>query len=121
MPVSTCRILYVGDATFAEEIETTAPNWRLWQPEKVNDALAMYIFEEPHVIIVDQTWPSAADLMMHLQSVSAGPIFLLSNHADDWSLPFDGTVYVVPADISAAQLINTIYHRLDWLPVLLNR
>jgi len=98
-------ILFIGDEERADEFKTQADDlqWLLFNPTEVLEALGMYTFYFPDVIVIDSASEIAAESFMHLASVNAENIIVLTDDVSGW----DGALRL-PQDASIATVIDVI-------------
>lgn len=108
-------LLYVGDKTAYENLNSTASAhaWMLTHAEDMRGALAQYVFFRPDMIIIEES-DFAAEAIMHLCSVEAYPIVLLTDDHHPW---LDQPVYSLPHDIDAFDLAQEIIKLLELDPM----
>jgi hypothetical protein len=102
------RVLLIGQTN--GDRQPHAPHWELHIAANLTDALGIYVFHFPNVIVIDGTVPFAPDALLHLLSVEAAPIILLTDKPHCWQLPDDDAVIVLDPATDAAALVQRIHH-----------
>jgi DNA-binding response OmpR family regulator len=101
------RILYVGRQAEGQALHEYVRRcgWQVYLPGETLEALGMYVFYAPDVIVLDVTRaPDAAwESYHHLRTVDAGPLLMLT---DDDSP--DRAVTTLPAAINRGALADHI-------------
>lgn len=110
------QILYIGNADGGRQLHTAvvASGWHVHLPACEEEALAQYIFYMPDIVIVDSTPnlpfddATLRDTLLHLQSVEASPIIVLTDQPEQWTLDGHGFKRYLPTTATAEQIINAI-------------
>ena len=118
-------VLYVGDSAKAEALQV-ATGHRGWYVRHAGDlmtALGIYVIEMPHLILLEDApeWDDyMGDVYLHLRSVDAAPMILLTDTPHLWARPTDQSVYHLPLALQGASLAYALTHIAD-VPVSLPR
>lgn len=102
------RVLLIGETN--GDLQPHAPRWELHIAANLTAALGIYVFHFPNVIVIDGKVSFAPDALLHLRSVDAAPIILLTDKPQCWQLPDDGAVIVLDPATDAAALVRRIHH-----------
>jgi hypothetical protein len=115
--MSNSLILYVGGQGAGHEAgqmlaaAAEARQDYVYQPESLMQALGMYITYFPQVVVIDMALEYAQDVYMHLCSVDARPIFLLTDEPRSvGERERSATTFALPRSISAEALLDAIEH-----------
>ncbi|HLU10069.1 MAG TPA: hypothetical protein VK003_10420 [Oceanobacillus sp.] len=95
-------LMYVGKAEQGESLRAAAEldGGAVYLPEHMMQALGMYITYLPNVIVVDSAVSYSEDVIMHLRSVDARPILLLTDEIH----PRTDGIYTMPRGYSAERV-----------------
>jgi CheY-like chemotaxis protein len=111
MTMENPNILYVGDIDRGRALlaAVQAEGGYVYLPAELNEALAMYVFYLPDVVVIDGTTRPilALEAFYHLHSVNAQPMVLLSNgaHSED--------VIALPLDADNETILAAAHHALQ--------
>lgn len=107
MTIQDVLMLYIGDRESGAAIRETAEldGGYVYLPEHMMQALGMYITYLPNVIVVDSAVGYSADVLMHLQSVDAQPILLLTDEPGERRAQLDG-VFRMDRDSSPDDIVE---------------
>jgi DNA-binding response OmpR family regulator len=107
MPPDPPRILYVGRRAEGRALHDYVRRcgWQVYLPEATAEALGMYVFYAPDVIVLDvaRAPDTAWESYRHLRTVDAGPLLLLTD--DDIR---DRAVTTLPAAVDRIALADRI-------------
>lgn len=107
-------LLYIGNQEHGQTLHNiVAPaDWFVHQPECEEEALAFYIFYMPDAIIIDTNSDMPPEtlesIVMHLQSVDAQPILVLSDKQPEWQLEKPFQVTYLPQQSTPQLIIHNI-------------
>lgn len=112
------QILYVGNTHAGQALHGMVNNteWHVHLPGDVDETLAQYIFYMPDIIVIDSTsndtfsLQQLQDTLMHLQSVEANPIIIISTNTEAWSTALLSHSALLSPDVSIETLLRTIEH-----------
>lgn len=106
-------IIYVGTHSFGRALQAVQHkhNWHVMIASETLEALAMYIFYYPHLVIID-TVPDRAlaeAVCEHLRSVHAQPLVVLADNprSRPWSTMVS-SLHVIDRPSSSTMLVETI-------------
>lgn len=107
MTLQEMLILYVGESDDGEAVRAAAAlaGGCVHLPDHMLQALGMYITYLPNVIIIDSAVSYGDEVLMHLRSVDARPILLLTDEPNSAHSRTDG-VFVVDRDCDAGEILE---------------
>lgn len=84
--------------------------------DNLMEALAAYTFYVPDVVVVEAPMGSwlGQEALVHLDSVDARPLVILTDRRDLWSTPAVHRVYVRPLDVGGNALLGTLARALEF-------
>lgn len=110
-------VLYVGGSVRAAALQAATDHrgWYVRHAEDTMMALGIYIVEKPHIVVLEDhpAFPFVADVYMHLRSVAAAPLILLTDEPDTWARPADQSVYHLPTAVTGDSLAYAMTHITD--------
>jgi len=107
------NILYVGDIERGRALYAAAGerDWYVYLPADMWEALTMYTFYFPDVIVIDAAarYTLAQEVYFHLRSVNAQPMLILADDSDPdpWNAS-EPAVRLLPHTLSRAELLTVI-------------
>jgi hypothetical protein len=108
-------ILYVGDAARGRALHEAAAarGWHVYVPTETMEALGIYIFYSPSIVVVEAGSGFAAEVYRHLRSVEAEPLLILADAAQKkaWSLMATSGVLRESAEVD--EIMAAIANLLD--------
>lgn len=107
-------VIYVGSDKNVKALadHTHYDGWMVLQPQDMEDALAMQVFEYPDVFVIEDGVEFGREVFSHLSSVNQECIVLLTDRPEAWSIPVDSMVLVAPTHLSTYDLITAIRAKL---------
>jgi DNA-binding response OmpR family regulator len=76
------NVLYVGDVEKGRALQLAAQRrgWHVYLPAQTLEALGMYITYYPDMVVIDPnpTFTFATEVLLHLRSIGAAPVLVLS-------------------------------------------
>ena len=105
-------ILYTGTSNRKIELEAIAQThaWYLVESNELMQLLAYYVFYMPDVILIEDE-PDielAEDAFMHLSSVKAHPMIILSDDPARWEVTQLPSVVILPRNVHRQTLVDMI-------------
>ncbi len=89
-------ILYVGDSGRGQSLHAAAAQrgWYVYTPTEVMEALGMFVFYSPSIVVIEAGSDFAREVYRHLRSIQANPLLFLADQAQQqaWALPTDSRV-----------------------------
>lgn len=112
-------LLYVGDSTRGEQLQTSATSrgWNCLRPTELLEALALYVFCFPDLVVLDATVERdlAAAVFFHLRSVDAPALLVLTEATTPG--PWDGlpspAVTVIPPTAHPDALLDLVADQIE--------
>lgn len=115
-------ILYIAEYELHDAVARTARylDGEVLVAGNLLDALGMYTFYAPDIIVVDAPMGSwlAQEALEHLDSVGARPLVVLTDRRDLWEASALAGVYIRPREIQDDALLGTFVRALGVRPVL---
>jgi hypothetical protein len=108
-------ILYVGDAGQGRKLHDAAGErgWYVYVPTEAREALGIYIFYMPAIVVIDASSDFAHEVYRHLHSVEAGPLLVLADKAQEKTWNISGDSLVLPKVAHEDEIIAAIASLLD--------
>ncbi|MFP4435722.1 MAG: hypothetical protein ACLFVO_00435 [Chloroflexaceae bacterium] len=112
-------LLYVGDSDQGDQLQTSATSrgWNVLRPTELLEALALYVFCFPDLVVLDATVERdlAEAVFFHLRSVDAPALLVLTEATTPG--PWDGlpspAVTVIPPTAQADELLDLFANRFE--------
>ncbi len=112
-------LLYVGDSAQGDQLQTSATSrgWNLLRPTELMEALALYVFCFPDLVVLDATVDCdlAEAVFFHLRSVDAPALLVLTEATTPG--PWDGlpspAVTVIPPTAHPDVLLDLVANRVE--------
>jgi DNA-binding response OmpR family regulator len=114
------NILFVGAVERGQVLQAKveAMGWQVTLPMDRLEALAMYIFYYPDIVVIDTVGQChmGTEVYFHLRSAQAKPMLILAreDHLDRWNVPYDSAVRVLPHTLPDDELIAMIEELVLW-------
>ena len=108
-------ILYVGDSARGRALHNAAEErgWYVYVPTETKEALGIYIFYMPSVIVIDAGSDFAHEVYQHLHSVEAGPLLILADKAQEKMWYSQTFSLVLPQFAQEEEIVAAIANLLD--------
>jgi hypothetical protein len=112
-------LLYVGDSARGEQLQTSATSrgWNLLRPTELLEALALYVFCFPDLVVLDATVERdlAEAVFFHLRSVEAPALLVLTETTTPG--PWDGlpspAVTIIQPTAHPDALLDLVANRVE--------
>jgi len=112
-------LLYVGDSTQGEQLQTSATSrgWNFLRPTELLEALALYVFAFPDLVVLDATVERdlSEAVFFHLRSVDSPALLVLTEATTPG--PWDGlqspAVTVIPPTAHPDELLDLVADRVE--------
>ena len=105
-------IVYVGDARRGAALHATVGKygWYVYTPSEAMEALGMYVFYSPALVVLDSGTDFAHEVYRHLLTVDARPLLILADPAQaaKWHVPASAGVGVLPLSASEDDVLAAI-------------
>ncbi len=105
-------VLFVGRAERAAVVynQVDSEGWIVYHPAEMLEALGNYIFYYPDVVVIEDAAEVefAAEVYDHLRSINAENIILLTDTPEQWEVPMDTYIRVLPLNIEADAIIDLV-------------
>ena len=102
-------IVYVGNEERGERLQQMSASlgWTVLTATQELQALGMYVFYMPDLMIVDSegNMAGAETVYAHLRSVNAAPILILAEPRPAFAAPPGAAVRVIPSAVEESQVI----------------
>jgi len=108
-------IIYAGMPERADVLSNRLPSkWSIFTPEETLEALAMYTFYYPDVVVIEDSAENdfAYDVYTHLQSIGAENLLMLTDRPQMWD-----DVRTLPLHVDNITLLDALQHWGDVLPL----
>jgi len=106
-------ILYIGASGQADALRehSTADGWEVFHPKEVLEALGMYITYLPDVVIIEDSTENtfSYEIFMHLRSIKAENMLILTDHPTTWELPANTQIRTLPQPSSIQDIIEAVH------------
>ncbi|MBX3001792.1 MAG: hypothetical protein KF893_24925 [Caldilineaceae bacterium] len=110
-------VLYAGEEKRGQHLQriTESLGWTVLTATEERQALGMYVFYLPDLIIIDSQYneEGAKAVLFHLRSVQAQPVLFLVTPRSEIAVPSDRNIEVIPSTtedsmivLAAAQLMQ---------------
>ncbi|MDZ4767018.1 MAG: hypothetical protein SGI73_20965 [Chloroflexota bacterium] len=102
-------VLFVGETATAQALQQTLVpmGGDIYHSHSLMETLGMYITIMPRIIVIDTCAPFAAEAYLHLRSVEARPILLLTD-PDGFTPAREASVSWLPRTASNAEQVRAI-------------
>jgi hypothetical protein len=109
MSQETPIILYVGDSETGQWLESMIAPSYVYSQSELLPALGIYASYMPDLVILDaRTMPDLArQAYIHLRSIDAEQILIISDNIEDWEHPAEAQIQVLTS-LSKTDLLTTI-------------
>src|SRR5689334_18631753 len=108
-------ILYVGDARRGRALHDAAAEhgWYVYVPTETMEALGIYIFYMPGLVVIDAGSDFAQEVYRHLRSIEAEPLLILADKAQQktWNIPV--AARVLPQGSQVDEIVAAIANLLE--------
>jgi hypothetical protein len=105
-------IIYAGDAGRGAALHAAVSKygWYIYTPADAMEALGMYIFYSPALVVIETGTDFAHEVYRHLVTVDARPLLILATamHEAEWQIPATSEIGVLPLDAGQDEIIAAI-------------
>lgn len=106
-------IVYVGGADAASALHETVASaqWVVFHPQSMMEALGMVITYFPDLVIIEDDMRNrfAYEVYMHLRSINAQNLLVLTDHPGSWEIPADVMIPTLPRYTNAQDIAAFIH------------
>lgn len=111
MSTQNPMVVFSGSEARAADLQAYAADngWLvLYEPDMLQ-TLGQVVFFFPNIVIIeDDNEDLAQTVYMHLRSINTDPILILSDHAEDWDIPFGVNALVLPRATHINEIAETV-------------
>jgi len=111
MSTQTPLIVFSGSEARAADLTAYAQShgWLvLYEPDMLQ-TLGQVVFFYPNMVIIeDSDEDQAQTVYLHLCSVNTEPLLILSDHPENWEIPFGANVMLLPRHTHVDEIAETV-------------
>lgn len=102
-------VLFIGETASADTLQKALvpAGGYVYHPQTLMEALGIYITMLPRIIVIDTCAPFASEVYLHLRSVDARPILLLT-HANGFKPMREAGISCLPRNATSDELAQAV-------------
>ena len=111
------QVMYVGGADSVSALQETVDTsvWTIFHPQELLESLGMYVTYFPDVVIIEDDIRNeiAYEVYMHLRSIEAENLLILTDHPGSWEIPPETGIRTLPRYSNAQEIVDFIHRTED--------